>query len=1562
MTPFTETAAKQSQPELIGYFGSQYIIADLTIKHKSLDKAYTISDARIRSYKSAAIADRGDIRGDYTCHYFGEGMSAWLSREFIEKLAQLELKLVNHYKPDSELQINEVRLGSNKEVRESNARTVSNGYKPRSRASASSKLNQAAEPQTGCALQASELDEQFRKLAKDCGMLDGEAWKMLRDERGLSDPEILHAQYEYGFFSYSDEDVFKKDLRVVEGFPGSWWDEDAKTYRPNVIGQIVKGRFIPNLKARKVYNQKKKQNEWEFSKNSCSTAQKLFVVASNSEGQRIGAQWIYTDPTRRGKSKYRWTSHDLAPSRLFYPFDAETPLERPEQPIPFFRPMPRNNKETQGRDFCLAGCEGFLKAAIASLQQGVKFLGAAAGLQASSPVQFERALAKARSECVDLQARYHESQARIWKKNLLETAKALASAISEEGEEKNKGIISYYDARGIDLKYFAEKYKKLSSPEYKAAKQDDQQKMVNNALRKINKELLDYARDNLQLNIKLRPQDRSDDLFLYLDCLDAGVVENKNIIGDLLKGSDWKRNKPLYDANKSDGNLKRYNRVGATCHFVRKLGYNYFVNWYEQVEKEVGGFTKKRKGDIDEVDHRLSHALASSIEISTKTIKEDYALGRREVTVNFNRESNKLISFEYLIERAKAAQLFKRMTDRQLGLTTPGKTKYEAIVEAARKFNYEIFTAEEKDFKDKAGRFVGVRQFVELADVPRGSLSVLPFAMGLGKTAAAESLASRKREESQQMLKHFEMGLDYCKRWELNFLDPAVFEQLFDKSSREYLYLIGRNYRDIEHLKQDIRLFKLGVIESFESIYSIGARNSLQSQTANRCGIGFKPEIMLKNNGDKRCLKVVKSLSFCLDSALDIEEYQVAGADLLIDEFEGVVAHGFLGSTCKANREKIANRARQLIRTCLKTGGRVFLMGAGINILTLEVLEAWLKDDEIPLVYDKYFFGSDYKKEDRKWNNCKLLDGSVKYSDDPDANNNKVLVGDPMAIIYGALEQLREGKKVKLHVDKKEYAQIFHFLANSLGYHGLCYTSDDGEDTGKYEFMADPNGFLEAEKKSASPIQYLVSSPMFPSGLSITVDYFDYVFGIFFGVISTDDILQTLSRVRVNIDRYVWVANNAGRGMALPENLTDLDKASRLFEEGQVLKHGKQLFHLAYNQIKIGKLIEAHSDRKSLEEELEELLKQPDGYTPDNIAYESINKTNRYNSIQAKLIADRNRDSFCYRRLAKHKLADLAKDFEIIDDPQRLAVPVDFWGHWDKAKEEVRYALAQAIANARDIDKEEAMQLSKQELTDIADKNALRKYLFKRDTHCDIEPEVEVILELLINGNGSKLKQLRAVAEINNPVLSTAAKMPEYFFRQVDNEGEVLRADLPPTFGTTMNKLGAAELLENPYKTWSSSELNELFRERFKTFEAQKQGTLFGVYADRYSSDYGANIASQLLRKLGFYFNKDESGYYSLSTKKTFDSPLWKRAYPAVVNRLKQEAFEAIVAIRTHFDNTQPDGNYILDLPWVAPAPMSTFDFVPETVIAQQQEVDPPKQDRGSNYTQLGLGLFHRRE
>jgi Domain of unknown function (DUF3854) len=253
------------------------------------------------------------------------------------------------------------------------------------------------------------------------------------------------------------------------------------------------------------------------------------------------------------------------------------------------------------------------------------------------------------------------------------------------------------------------------------------------------------------------------------------------------------------------------------------------------------------------------------------------------------------------------------------------------------------------------------------------------------------------------------------------------------------------------------------------------------------------------------------SLGLCIDSIWKLHPLHWQGAIVILDEVEQSLWHLLNSETCKDKRVKILKIFQQLIATVLQTGGLVIAQDADLSDLSLDYLKglAGIKIEPWVVV-------NEWKPE-TGWD--------ITFYDSPN----------PTLLIHQLEKDLIAGKKCYVTTDTRSgrYSPetIDRYIKQHLDQFQKQYpktlvvssqtTSTPGHEAGN---------FIEAINTKAKEYDAVFVTPSLGTGISIDVEHFDRVYGIFQGVIPDSEARQALARIRPNIPRIVWCTK---RGIGL---------------------------------------------------------------------------------------------------------------------------------------------------------------------------------------------------------------------------------------------------------------------------------------------------------------------------------------------------------------------------------------------------------------------------------------------
>jgi len=255
----------------------------------------------------------------------------------------------------------------------------------------------------------------------------------------------------------------------------------------------------------------------------------------------------------------------------------------------------------------------------------------------------------------------------------------------------------------------------------------------------------------------------------------------------------------------------------------------------------------------------------------------------------------------------------------------------------------------------------------------------------------------------------------------------------------------------------------------------------------------------------------VGDLGLCVDSIWRLNPEDWRGAIVILDEVEQCLWHLLNSDTCKEKRVKILKIFTQLISTVLKTGGLVIVQDADLSDLAVEYLQGLSGIEITPWVVV-----NEWQPE---------VGWDVTFHDAPN----------PTPLIHQLELDLIAGRKCYVTTDsragryscetidvyiKERLEQFSHKYPKTLVVSSQT-TSTPGH--AAVDLVANLNQNI---------VEYdaVFVTPSLGTGVSIDVEHFDRVYGIFQGVISDSEARQALARVRADVPRVVWCAS---RGIGL---------------------------------------------------------------------------------------------------------------------------------------------------------------------------------------------------------------------------------------------------------------------------------------------------------------------------------------------------------------------------------------------------------------------------------------------
>lgn len=284
------------------------------------------------------------------------------------------------------------------------------------------------------------------------------------------------------------------------------------------------------------------------------------------------------------------------------------------------------------------------------------------------------------------------------------------------------------------------------------------------------------------------------------------------------------------------------------------------------------------------------------------------------------------------------------------------------------------------------------------------------------------------------------------------------------------------------------------LVKDSEKVLSLGHRVALQRNLAKRLNCDYIADIdKVENEFLADGSRYTRRVSLCVDSLLSIPIGFVENGDLVLDEVAQVLRHLLTGSTCGKNGKRPAIIAKFI--QLLREAKRVILADADIDSWMIDLIAAIRNE------HSTYGISNSYKANGY---DCDFYQS-----------------GDDAAIIARLILDVVQGEKLLIATDSKSKGKrLARVLYPIIGKEAILEVNS--ETSGSQEikaFIENPDQYLADHPY----IKVVIATPSMGTGVSIESDYFDKVYGLFYGVsICDNDASQALSRVRKPIPRIVW--------------------------------------------------------------------------------------------------------------------------------------------------------------------------------------------------------------------------------------------------------------------------------------------------------------------------------------------------------------------------------------------------------------------------------------------------------
>lgn len=556
----------------------------------------------------------------------------------------------------------------------------------------------------------------------------------------------------------------------------------------------------------------------------------------------------------------------------------------------------------------------------------------------------------------------------------------------------------------------------------------------------------------------------------------------------------------------------------------------------------------------------------------------------------------------------------------------------------------------------------------------------------------------------------------------------------------------------------------------------LGHRIALVRNLCGRLGIDYRGDL------DKAQGRYISGSGYALrmggvvdGTLLAVNPSDFAGCDLILDEVVQVLRHLLTSSTCNKDgkRPVLLARFAELVRVAR----RVILADADLDKATIDYVQALRGDGKRPWLLV---------------NDAKLQPWPVEFIEAPDAS----------IIIAKLLEAIAAGQRVFVATDSKAGSKwLEDLISRSEKVGGRCLILNSETSGGEIE-----RAVIE-QPEEVRNFSVVIATPSLGTGWSEESNHFDAVFGLFWGVSSTDvDMAQALARVRQPVARVVWCAKK-GRNF------------SRIGRDT--------------NPLTLKKLL---ADKTNATAQLSAASLGALGETLNGVDYNSPH-VNLWSQIEAS----RNRSMWSLRSALKVRLIHEGHQLTILQHKSDEAAKKLL----KAARDAIAIREADAIANAPDLTAAEAHALQNCEKLPPDERLALEKWRLAQ-FYC--LPSSEITPDLVIEDkNGRRRSQLAALEQFLTPELAAEADSKAIERQAQWGEGlmpwDVPHAELRRR---TRELLGLGDFLQSDL-SWTSENMAG-FKQKVLAMAPQVKAALNCTVRPEMSS---AQILGILLNQLG---------------------------------------------------------------------------------------------------------------
>jgi hypothetical protein len=288
------------------------------------------------------------------------------------------------------------------------------------------------------------------------------------------------------------------------------------------------------------------------------------------------------------------------------------------------------------------------------------------------------------------------------------------------------------------------------------------------------------------------------------------------------------------------------------------------------------------------------------------------------------------------------------------------------------------------------------------------------------------------------------------------------------------------------------------MVQGFDKAIAAGHHIALMRNLCARMGLDYKGDVDKVDGDFITGSAYTMRLGLCVDSLLSINPAKFAGCVLIIDEFMQVFTHLLTSSTCNKDGKRAALLSR--LHWLIRVASWVIVADADAADAGINYIRS-LRGEDSPA----YLIRNDYQPNGYP----------VRFIEATEDD----------AIVALLIEDIRAGLKVFVATDAKRSSQALKKLVETVKDASMQMSQAKlvliNSDTSGGEYEVD---FIRNINERVTDADILIATPSMATGVSIEVERFDKVYGLFYGTVTDADASQALSRVRANIPRVVWCA------------------------------------------------------------------------------------------------------------------------------------------------------------------------------------------------------------------------------------------------------------------------------------------------------------------------------------------------------------------------------------------------------------------------------------------------------